>query len=192
MKILDSTVRGATPNIQPKGNTMLKEGNLVRIKEDGDQIMRVYEDETVGDMYVKCEATTEEDGVTSKYMYENDELELVAVNQKILDRMENPQPMEEQTVAIVSFEGAVKREVLAVREAMKCCDSISYFRLVINASGRVNDGEVEISYHISESSYGSDGVEGNNVKECLSEFLRRHGWNSINKPIAISYDGIPT
>ncbi len=167
-----------------------KEGNLVRLKtEDGNgKIMRVKQDNADTDTVTLCET----DSITlDDNWFDMEDLELVAESLEELEKAKNPQPMKEQTVAIVSFEGAVKREVKAVREAIKLCDSVSYFQLSIFASGQVNDGEVKIEYKISEGSYGDD-VIGHNVKECLSEFLRRHGWNHANKPIAISYDGIPT
>ena len=171
-----------------KGNSMFKKGNLIRVKDDSDgPILRVI-----------FEGATEEDSLQVEYedgvksWFDPDEIELVAESLEEYGKVKNPQPLVEQTIAIVSFEGAVKREVKALREAIKCCDSVSYFQLVVTASGAVNDGEVNIEYRITDSSYGSGGVSGNNVKECLSEFLRRHGWDQTNKPIAISYDGIPT
>ena len=169
---------------------MFKKGNLVRLKTDdgSGEILSITEDVTEDENeLIRCEDSK---GITLRYY--PSELELVKESQEIPDKVENPQPMEEQTVAIVSFEGAVKREVLAVREAIKCCDTISHFELTVVASGAVNDGDVKVTYSIAEDSYGTKKVKGNNVKECLSEFLRRHGWDRVNKPIAISYDGIPT
>lgn len=46
---------------------------------------------------------------------------------------------DEHTVAIVSFEGALKREIKRLRNKLKNIDEISEFQLEIVASGRVND-----------------------------------------------------
>ncbi len=168
---------------------MFKEGNLVRrITDDGNgEILKVVDSNIPGDTVVRVETA---EGIDD--WVDINDLELVAESQAELDKTPNPQPMEEQTVAIVSFEGAVKREVKAIREALKLCDTLSEFQFTVTASGPINSGEVKISYRLSKDTYGSTGVKGNNVKECLAEFLRRHGWDRTNKPIAISYDGIPT
>jgi len=169
---------------------MYKKGNIVRrTDESGEETIYTIKEDYDEELFTYV---TMEDEDQTEWMYTPDEIELVAESLKALEKATNPQPMEEQTIAIVSFEGAVKREVKALREAIQLCDSVSYFYLNISASGPVNDGEVKIEYRISDSSYGSGGVEGNNVKECLAEFLRRHGWDRVNKPKAISYDGIPT
>lgn len=164
-----------------------KKDNIVRrVTDDGDgELLRVLKDDEEDNVCTNIvDATGSEDYIRST------NLELVAKSAVELERQKNPQPMEEQTVAIVSFEGAVKREIKAVREALKMCDSVSTFRFEVVASGPVNDGEMKIEYTIS-GEYGGQAVKGNSVKECVAEFLRRHGWDSTNKPIAISYDGVP-
>ena len=168
---------------------MFKEGDLIRkITDAGDaEVVRVLDTKTIKgcyDIYIATSADTKYASWVSGSDYE-----LVTDNQKILEAEANPHPMEEQTVAIVSFEGAVKREVKAIREAIKVCETVSELRFTITASGPINDGEVEITYEIAKNSY-SAAVKGNNVRECLAEFLRRHGWDSTNKPVAISYNGL--
>ena len=164
-----------------------KKGNLVRLKDGDKSVMLVVEDsdDIIG------ETTCDPGAGHQEATFETDDLELVAESQTELDKQENPHPMEEQTIAIVSFEGAVKREVKAIREALKLCDTIREFTLSVKASGPVNSGEVEITYEIEGPRYG-DGVKGDSVRECLAEFMRRHGWDNIHKPKAISYNGIPS
>jgi len=110
-----------------------------------------------------------------------------ADNVKLVEKKAPRVSQEENTVAIVSFEGAVKREVRAIREALKICD-VSQFKLRIVAEGRVNDGDVKISYRIGEY---SGECEGNSMRETLAEFMRRNGWDNANAPKAISYESIP-
>lgn len=167
---------------------MFKEGDLIReVTKDGDaEVVRVLETDT-GALNTHV-AIGNDDG---NEWVDGSDYELVTEDQKVLEPEANPHPMEEQTVAIVSFEGAVKREVKAIREAIKACETVSEFRLTVTASGPINDGEVEITYEIAKNSY-SGAVKGNNVRECLSEFMRRHGWDSVNKPVAISYNGLST
>lgn len=97
---------------------------------------------------------------------------------------------DEHHVAIVSFEGALKREIKRLREQLKQIEDLSQFKLTITVSGRVHDGEVELSYGLGESMYGTGEVEGSALQSVLDEFMRRHGWNKINKPKAIAYNKI--
>jgi hypothetical protein len=167
---------------------MFKEGNLVRLKtEDGDgEIVRVIKDMKISDSVVNVSSEKHPHG----HWEDADDYELVSESQMELVPVPNPHPIEEQTVAIVSFEGAVKREVKAIRAALAVCETISYINLTIDINGPV-DGDVKIEYKLSKSSYGT-GVTGSNIRETLAEFLRRNGWDSTNKPIAISYDGVPS
>lgn len=98
--------------------------------------------------------------------------------------------MSAHTVAIVSFEGALKREIKRVRKELQKVDSLSDFRLNIEATGRLHDGEVNLSYRIGER-YG-ENVEGDNLQACLDEFLRRHGWKQVHQAKALTYERIPS
>ena len=53
---------------------------------------------------------------------------------------------QEHVVAIVSFEGALKREIKRVREQLRQCDALSNFSLTINAEGRLHEGEVKLTF----------------------------------------------
>lgn len=166
---------------------MFKEGNLVRrVTSDGSgEIMRVQRDsESDGTTYVVFGGNDEE-----RYEDTND-LELVTGNQAELTPKKPQVDMSEQTVAIVNFEGAVKREARAIREAIKVIETVSSFTFNIKVSGAIGDNDVNIEYEIGGSKY-NDEVHGNTVKETLSEFLRRHGWDLANRPKAISYQEIP-
>lgn len=100
--------------------------------------------------------------------------------------------MSEHTVAIVSFEGALKREIKRVRNKLKLTEEVSEFNLTIVAKGRVNDGEVKLSFGLAPSVYGGSVVEGRELNAVVEEFLRRHGWHKKNDPVAISYEKVPS
>lgn len=97
---------------------------------------------------------------------------------------------DEHTVAIVSFSGAVKREIIRVREKLKPAAekgliSGNAFEFIIKASGRIIDGEVKVEYILSKE-YGNHSVTGHNVDAVSDEFLRRIGWAAVNAPLQIS------
>lgn len=99
--------------------------------------------------------------------------------------------MDEQMVAIVSFEGALKREIKRLRERLANANIGSEFRLDIEVTGRVQEGEVKVTYKLSQGSYGQNATEGNSLAPTLDEFMRRYGWNSVNAPKAISFQDVP-
>ena len=98
---------------------------------------------------------------------------------------------DEHSIAIVSFEGAIKREIKRIRQKLKDAADIlpgNEFAITIKASGRIKDGEVEISYKLCTDKYGSNPVNGNSTYAVVEEFLRRNGWQAVNKPLAIAFD----
>jgi hypothetical protein len=97
---------------------------------------------------------------------------------------------QEHMVAIVSFEGAIKREVKNIRQRLADADIGSEFNLTIQASGRVQDGDVKITYKLAKDTY-STAVEGNSLTPTTDEYMRRMGWNSANAPKEISFQEIP-
>lgn len=99
---------------------------------------------------------------------------------------------EEHTVAIVSFEGALKREIKRLRNKLKNIDEISEFMLEIVASGRVNDGDVKLSFKLSPNTWGGNQVTGRELRAVEEEMLRRHGWQKKNDPLAIAYERVPS
>lgn len=100
--------------------------------------------------------------------------------------------MSEHTVAIVSFEGALKREIKRIRNRLKDVEEISEFSVKIEASGRVHDGEVKLSFAIAPNSYGYNEVKGRELNAVLEEMMRRHGWQKKNDPLAIAYEKVPS
>lgn len=97
---------------------------------------------------------------------------------------------DEHTVAIVSFEGAVKREVKRVRGALQKLEELATFRMEIVARGRVHDGDVKIEFTVGRE-YGGE-VTGDNMQAVLEEFMRRHGWKKAHNPVAITFQEAPS
>ena len=100
--------------------------------------------------------------------------------------------MDEQTVAIVSTEGAIKRAVRQVRAALAAANLPADFNFRVEASGRVTDGEVKLAFRLGPDGYSSGAVEGNSIEPVVSEYLRRHGWKKVNAPLAISFQEVPS
>jgi hypothetical protein len=96
---------------------------------------------------------------------------------------------DEQLVAIVSTEGAIKRAVRQIRESLSRADEGSEFYFTIEASGRIQEGEVKLEFGLAESSYGTK-VKGFSIQPVVDEYLRRHGWEKVNAPKAISFDKV--
>lgn len=99
---------------------------------------------------------------------------------------------DEHTVAIVSFEGAIKRAVKGLRQRLlpaadKGLLPSNEFRMEIKAQGRIQDGEIKIEFILCRDIYGSDPVKGNSLEAVTEEYLRRAGWQAVNAPIAISF-----
>ena len=97
---------------------------------------------------------------------------------------------DEHTIAIVSFEGAVKREVTRLRSKLKPAAEAGIitgneFKFKIECSGRIVDGEMKLEYELS-GVYGLHAVKGNSPNAVLDEFLRRQGWEKVNAPLQIS------
>lgn len=67
------------------------------------------------------------------------------------------------------------------------CESVSSFRLDIEISGRVHDGDILIEYKLGQGYSDYSRVVGKALGPVVQEFLRRHGWNERHAPIAISF-----
>lgn len=90
----------------------------------------------------------------------------------------------------VPFGALVAKEVARIRELLKCDESMYNFVLRIDAEGRLHSGEVKITFTVSPTSYVNDeAVSGHNFNTIVEELLRRRGWNAVNTPLALSYDG---
>jgi len=99
--------------------------------------------------------------------------------------------MSEHEVAIVSFMGALKRELKRVRRVLAQDESLSEFKLSITASGRVNDGDVKLSFGVADSTYATP-INGSDLDATIEEFMRRRGWTKRWAPKALSYEKIPS
>ena len=97
---------------------------------------------------------------------------------------------EEHSVAIVSFEGALKREVKRIRKELQKVDSLSSMRIDIEVSGPVHSGDIRIQFCVG-SGYGNN-VKGDSLNACVDEFLRRNGWEAIHKAKLLTYEKIPS
>lgn len=162
------------------------ENDLVIQANDPDNVMRVLEDQAEDGTIVYCAIGNDD---ASDYFLASD-LKLVRRGEDA-DKFAKPaQPqlnVEENTVTIMSFAGALKREVKRVRERLQACDEVSEFRLSIEASGRTRDGEVVLEYSLSKQ-YGGSTVKGNSIDAVVDEFVRRNSWNNNNAPLAISFN----
>jgi hypothetical protein len=98
--------------------------------------------------------------------------------------------MSEHTVAIVSFEGALKREIKRLRERLKHSD-LPEFDFTIQAKGRVHGGDVKLEFSL-DGDYNCRAVKGSSLGPVVDEFLRRYGWDKLNAPKALSYQKIPS
>ncbi len=97
----------------------------------------------------------------------------------------------EHLVAIVSFEGALKREIKRVRRELAKCDALPFMRLQITAEGRLHDGDMKLSYCLADQ-YGINSVTGDELYSVVDEFLRQHGWQARHAPTAIAYHAAPS
>jgi hypothetical protein len=79
-----------------------------------------------------------------------------------------------------------KRQTEKVRSALKAENIGSEFHLRVKADGRIQDGEVLITYELSDSVYYAASVQGDSLEAVLDEFIRRHTWNARHLPLAIS------
>jgi len=95
----------------------------------------------------------------------------------------------DQTVAIVSFEGAVKREIKRVVSQLRIVESLSNFRVIIRASGELSADSMKLEFEVGPE-YG-DKVTSNSLQEAVTEFMRRHGWDEMHKIRQVTFNGVP-
>lgn len=83
-----------------------------------------------------------------------------------------------------SLHPAVVNAVVAVRQRLADANIGSTFRLDIEVSGRIEGGEVKVTYRLGDT-YGSNNPAGARLAPVVDEFLRRHGWNKVNAPLCL-------
>ncbi len=82
---------------------------------------------------------------------------------------------------MTKFEQAVLEEVARVRSRLQPHD-MSHFQFTIEASGRVQDGEVKIVFTLGEY---SGAVRANSVDAAVAEYSRRHGWDKLHDGLCL-------
>ena len=90
----------------------------------------------------------------------------------------------------LQFEKLVEETVKQVQQRLRDADIGSEFVLTIEARGRVQEGNVKISYELDRGYYDAAKSTGYALAPVVDEFLRRFGWNKRNAPLAISYDPV--
>lgn len=83
---------------------------------------------------------------------------------------------------MTKFEQAVIEEVKRIRAMLEDCDTVSQFTFQVLASGRVRDGDVEITFGIGNY---SASVTANSVDGAVYEHMRRQGWERSNAPLCL-------
>ena len=53
----------------------------------------------------------------------------------------------------------------------------------------VTTGSVHIQFALAKTQYGSGEVDGNSIMAVCDEFARRQGWERVNKPRMLEFDG---
>tara|TARA_Y100000310_G_scaffold244753_1_gene249631 strand:- start:1336 stop:1875 length:540 start_codon:yes stop_codon:yes gene_type:complete len=113
------------------------------------------------------------------------------IRASILEKDELVINQETHTVTIMSFDGALQREVKRIKNTMKQIDSLNGFDIRIKAEGTFDDDSFKITYEVDSTSYNTSSVEGNSMQECVDEFMRRHGWDEMHKVKQIADNSIP-
>ncbi len=99
----------------------------------------------------------------------------------------------EHTVAIVNFEGALKREIRRTRMELQKIETVAELHLQITASGRLHDGDINLKFKLQDSEYDTiNCVVGDTLSAVIEEYMRRHGWGKVHNPKAIGYDKVPS
>ncbi|MAG26343.1 hypothetical protein CMI47_12405 [Candidatus Pacearchaeota archaeon] len=145
--------------------------------------------EIIGDVPYPVKVSYDSEGSTD--VFREGDLELVMAAEDIpVATPITHQVTEEQSVAIVSFPGAIKRHAKKVAETLRNIESIHSFEFTVEVEGSTDNGSgVDITYKLRER-YGST-VEGNDPDAVLGEFMRRHGWNEDHKVKSITFQDVP-
>lgn len=87
----------------------------------------------------------------------------------------------------MNFEQALIQKVRAIREQLAKCEDIRTMKLFINVSGRLHDGELELTYSLGGSYDLGGEVKGGNLDVLVEEYLHRFGFDKRNQVKLISY-----
>ncbi|KKL77591.1 hypothetical protein LCGC14_2033370 [marine sediment metagenome] len=92
--------------------------------------------------------------------------------------------MKTEQVAIVSFDGMIRRKSIEIKRQLSVLTQLSEFQVEITIKGRVHDGDLKFKYSVGPE-YGPK-VTGNNLDTAVEEFMRRQGWEKDHAPLQIS------
>lgn len=92
---------------------------------------------------------------------------------------------DEQSIAIVSFTGAIKREIVRAKKKLARDESMASFKITIEASGRM-DGDTRIEFSVADNDWGSSIVKSHCLNAAIDELLRRRGWEELNQPLMLT------
>lgn len=82
---------------------------------------------------------------------------------------------------------AVKDAANVVRDTFQETN-LNEMNVQVHITGRV-DGDLRVKFFVGESGYGDERVHGISFDECLSEFLRRKGWQKNNDALLLTSRG---
>jgi len=86
----------------------------------------------------------------------------------------------------LDLESALIEAVIRLRESLSELDMPpNSFNLSIDADGRVMDGDVKITYRLTDNGYPSTDARGGTMVHVVHEFERRYGWSRRNEPLCL-------
>lgn len=83
-----------------------------------------------------------------------------------------------------TLHSAVVAATKDIRQRLADADIGGQFRLDIEVSGRIQGGDVIISYTLGEM-YSSSNAKGARLHPVVDEFMRRKGWDERNAPLCL-------
>jgi len=79
--------------------------------------------------------------------------------------------------------------VNAVRRQMADANIPASFEITLKASGRIHDGDAKIEWYVDAGGWEKrQSATGASLSACVTEVLRRHGWQELHAPVCIGYD----
>ena len=133
---------------------------------------------------------TVDDGQGITHVCDGDEIRLVrSFGEQVVEPEPIPETPDHHKVTIVSFQGAIEREVKRIVKRMSIVESISTYDIHIRARGDLHEDTTEIEFSVG-TKYASE-VSANTLDAALDEFMRRHGWEADNKVKQIAMRSIP-
>lgn len=84
------------------------------------------------------------------------------------------------------FERDFQNLVIDLRERLADCDAITEFEFTCTASGRIRDGDVDLTFELTPkwNSRGS-AASGGSLSATIEEFMRRNDWNKAHAPLCL-------